>query len=544
MKTKGITMRTPRTGTGGIFGRIFATVFGLIFGSIGLMMMVLAVRDSLQRLETRHWVATPCEIVESGITEEGEQYRFDAVFTYNYNGQSHIARNFTHKGGLRKERIGDAQRLLNQYAKGAGATCHVNPAAPDEALILRDLSLGGLVGPVLFMLPFVLFGYGLIFLVWRFRRPEAQSGTTSSNTKPSRAAMAFPIIFGVVFIAVGLFVTCAFFVKPFLRQQVARAWTPVEAVVEQSRVRTHSGDDSTTYSVDITYRYRIGGREYRGDRYHFRSGSSSGYEAKQRVVAAHPAGSTLRIYVNPADPFDSVIVRDMGASLYLGLLPLIFTIVGILILGFGIHVCRRVAHPPTGAATWTLRPAFRAGKPLGVLLFGLFWNGIISVFVVQCLREWQSGGRPIGTTLFMVPFVLVGAGCIVWFFIELLRLFNPRIILIPPPGPIVPSLPTMLTYRSRRRIDRVTRLTISLVGRGVERDGGDDASVRELHRIVVHEQEQPLLMQEGLFRLTLPPELMGREPDPYNPISWHLEVRGKIPRGLDIVEAYRLRPNR
>jgi hypothetical protein len=90
----------------------------------------------------------------------------------------------------------------------------------------------------------------------------------------------------------------------------------------------------------------------------------------------------------------------------------------------------------------------------------------------------------------------------------------------------------------------VTRLTISLVGRGVERDGGDDASVRELHRIVVHEQEQPLLMQEGLFRLTLPPELMGREPDPYNPISWHLEVRGKIPRGLDIVEAYRLRPNR
>lgn len=210
MKTKGITMRTPRTGTGGIFGRIFATVFGLIFGSIGLMMMVLAVRDSLQRLETRHWVATPCEIVESGITEEGEQYRFDAVFTYNYNGQSHIARNFTHKGGLRKERIGDAQRLLNQYAKGAGATCHVNPAAPDEALILRDLSLGGLVGPVLFMLPFVLFGYGLIFLVWRFRRPEAQSGTTSSNTKPSRAAMAFPIIFGVVFIAVGLFVTCAF----------------------------------------------------------------------------------------------------------------------------------------------------------------------------------------------------------------------------------------------------------------------------------------------------------------------------------------------
>ena len=530
----------PRAGTG---GRIFATVFGLIFGSIGLMMLVLSVRDSLQRLETRHWVATPCEIVASGITEDGEQYRFDAVFTYSFNGRDHTGRHFTHKGGLRKERIGDAQRLLNQYSKGTSATCYVNPTVPDEALIVRDLSVGGLVGPVLFTLPFVLFGYGLIFMVWRFNRPDQQADTTSSDAKPSRAAMAVPIIFGAVFIAVGLGVTYLLFGMPFLRQQAARAWTPVEAVVEHSRVRSHSGDDSTTYSVDIAYRYRIDGREYRGDRYHFRSGSSSGYEAKQRVVAAHPAGSTLRIYVNPADPFDSVIVRDMGATLYLGLLPLIFAVAGGLILVFGIRQGRRLGRQAPEPAAWSLRPARRAGKPLGLLAFAIFWNGIVSVGVTQCARQWQGGGRPLFVTLFLVPFVLVGAGFLAGFFAELLRLFNPRILLIPPPVPLVPGVPAAIAFRGRGRIDRLERLTVSLVGREtiVRGDRGEDGpATRECHRAVVHELDHPLLMREGSFRLTLPPELMRRTDGPDRRIAWRLEIKGRIPRWLDLAETYRL----
>ena len=58
-------------------------------------------------------------------------------------------------------------------------------------------------------------------------------------------------------------------------------------------MRSHEGDDSTTYSVDIVYRYEVGGRTYRGNRYDFLGGSSSGYEAKQRVVDAHPVGATV-----------------------------------------------------------------------------------------------------------------------------------------------------------------------------------------------------------------------------------------------------------
>ena len=58
------------------------------------------------------------------------------------------------------------------------------------------------------------------------------------------------------------------------------------------------------------------------------------------MVTAHRPGSTIRIYVNPADPNDSVIVRDMGAALYYGLLPLVFSVIGALIIALGIKVCR------------------------------------------------------------------------------------------------------------------------------------------------------------------------------------------------------------
>ncbi|MGI6497174.1 MAG: DUF3592 domain-containing protein [Kiritimatiellia bacterium] len=185
----GSTLRTSRTGTG---GRIFTTVFGLIFGTVGLVVLVLAVRSSLRQLDTRHWVATPCEIVESGITRDGERHRFDTVFTYRFNGHSYTSRRFTHEGGLREKQINDAQRLLSQYPQGTSTTCYVNPAAPDEALIRRDLSVGGMIVPILLALPFVLSGYGLIFFVWRRSRPEPPASDFSGG-KPSRGTMAASI---------------------------------------------------------------------------------------------------------------------------------------------------------------------------------------------------------------------------------------------------------------------------------------------------------------------------------------------------------------
>jgi len=261
------------------------------------------------------------------------------------------------------------------------------------------------------------------------------------------------------------------------------------------------------------------------------------------VVAAHPPGSPVRVHVNPADPFDSVVVRDMGASLCLGLLPLVFAVAGGLILVFGIRQGRRLGRPAPEPAVWILRPPRRALKPLGLLAIALFWNGIVSVFVTECAGQWLSGRRPIFMTLFLVPFVAIGLGIVAGFIADLLRLFNPRILLIPPPGPLVPGVPAVIAFRGRGRIDRLERLTVSLVGRetAVRGDRDEDGpATRECHRAVVYELDQPLLMREGSFRLTLPPEIMRRTDGPDRRIAWCLEVKGRIPRRLDLAEICRL----
>lgn len=49
-------------------------------------------------------------------------------------------------------------------------------------------------------------------------------------------------------------------------------------------------------------------------------------------------------------------------------------------------------------------------------------------------------------------------------------------------------------------------------------------------------------MQQGYFRLTLPPDLVKRVAGAENRIAWSLEIKGGIPHWPDLVETYRLVP--
>lgn len=68
-----------------------------------------------------------------------------------------------------------------------------------------------------------------------------------------------------------------FFLIPVLKIDEAKEWPETSCVVISSQVMSHSDSDGTTYSVDISYSYEVGGREYKSNRYGFMMGSSSGY---------------------------------------------------------------------------------------------------------------------------------------------------------------------------------------------------------------------------------------------------------------------------
>ena len=139
--------------------------------------------------------------------------------------------------------------------------------------------------------------------------------------------------------------------RPALQVFSALSWSEVECEIVSSQVRSHSGDDSVTYSVDVLYRYEFGGREYRSNRYQFMGGSSSGYDRRARIVEALPAGAVTPCYVDPDEPSEAVIERGFTPDTLFGLLPLLFAIVGLAGLVFAIGVLRG-ARRDAAADSW------------------------------------------------------------------------------------------------------------------------------------------------------------------------------------------------
>jgi hypothetical protein len=131
------------------------------------------------------------------------------------------------------------------------------------------------------------------------------------------------VAFLSVFLLVGLGVSL-FFVTPALKVLEARSWPAVPCTILSSEVGSHQGEDSTTYSVDVSYAYTVQGREHKSDRYRFLGGSSGGRQAKERIVRRLPPLTRTVCYVNPDDPSDAVLNRDFGAEYAAGLVPLVF----------------------------------------------------------------------------------------------------------------------------------------------------------------------------------------------------------------------------
>jgi len=85
-------------------------------------------------------------------------------------------------------------------------------------------------------------------------------------------------------------------------------------VVQPHRLGRH-------YDVDIRYHYEVNRRSFEGTR--FRCIRVTSLSSAQNVVAAHPVGSTTKVFYNPKDPRDSVLSAGIEQSDLYGLLFLI-----------------------------------------------------------------------------------------------------------------------------------------------------------------------------------------------------------------------------
>ena len=574
------TRSKPHTTTArpaGVAGRLGASLFFAAWLIIPTIILGAVVRQGWSTVRTWSWTPAECTILESGVGEAGSD--LDYVFTVRYQyavpGASAVEApprvGTVFSPGYRgDDDYAPAQRLVLRYPPGSRATCYVNPDDPGDAVLRRGSAWVLAVTP--FPLLFVAIGVGGLYFTWRAAaapKPTEAGPISAGAGRPGIAAgqgPAFLVVFFSIFLLVGL-VVLYFFGSKAAGAMSARSWGAVPARVVSSGVRTHSGED-TTYSVNVLYAYTVGGREYRANRYHFMGGSGGGYEGKRDIVGQYPPGRTFTAYVNPADPTDAVIERGPTADMWLLLLPLVFAAVG----GVGVFYSARAglrargSRPPAPIASAgtggdfsgrysaparparpgsaTLKPTQSvAARVLGLTVFAVFWNGIISVFLYHVVKSWSSGRGEACMTVFLVPFVLVGVGVLFAAAHAFLALFNPRCALTLDPAE--PSLGEMAEVRwtFTGRYDRIGRLVIRVKAReeATYRQGTNTTTDKnEFLTIDLVDTTRAVDFHAGKARFTVPADTMHSFNASNNRVVWHLAVHAHIAGRPDVKEEYPL----
>jgi hypothetical protein len=361
--------------------------------------------------------------------------------------------------------------------------------------------------------------------------------------------VAFFGLFFLVGLSVFYFVT----VRPVMLYAAARSWQETACTVLSSEVGSHPGSDSTTYSVDVVYSYSFEGQEYQARRYGFLGGSSSGREGKEEIVARYPAGARVACWIDPSHPDQAVLNREPSAEWLVGLIPLVFLLVG----GGGIwgvlHRSQRIKDTAPGlpmapaeivTGPLELKPAVTPWATFfGLTFITLFWDGIVSVFVYQAVKMWRAGS-PVGCmSLFLLPFVLIGLVLIFTTLRQLLVLFNPRLHLTLTPGNLTAGASGYLQWSFGSGGGGVRRLTIVLEG-WEETQEGQGRNVR-IDRAVFTTQtlldtRQELEIPGGSTSFTVPAN--SRSSSPGSPcIRWALKTHCDIAGWPDSDDEYPVR---
>ena len=413
---------------------------------------------------------------------------------------------------------------------------------------------------------FIAVGFGGLYGVW-FGKQKDKSKAPKAPYGNKQLKKVGPVLFGMIFVLVGMGVFCWLSVRPYIKTQRAKSWIEMPCIILSASVGMHEGDDSTTYSIDIIYQYTFEGMDYTCDDYNFIGGSSSGYDGKKEVVDRYLTMTAPVCYVNPDKPSEAVLQRNLTAGNAYGLFGLIFVFGGLAII---VGALKKKNH---GGPDWL--PAIKTnkefrdneytftqqtfdpkqesidlkpnrsqfGKFTFAIFFCLFWNGIVSIFLYQVYNGFKSGHPEWCLTLFMIPFVLVGVGSIGFIIYQFLALFNPRYTLTLRPGQLYPGTAGVITWNVRGQVNRIGTLTIKLLGKeqATYHEGTDThTSNNTFFEMELFKTLDTPDIAVGQIGFAIPEETMHSFEAENNKIIWCINFHGDIAHWPDIKHYYKI----
>ncbi|MCX6873827.1 MAG: DUF3592 domain-containing protein [Verrucomicrobia bacterium] len=240
----------------------------------------------------------------------------------------------------------------------------------------------------------------------------------ATPTKPPRIHSGFFVLFGLAFLAPGLFTAWLFFAG-FAKWWEARQWVEVPCWIESAELRVSHGK-SSSYQATASYRYIYQDRTWHSDRVGFSTGADNIGSFQQRAhrelmqyIAPKQTGAEqepsrsgtqpFRCYVNPSQPAEAVLYRDLRWEMqaFMAIFALTFPAVGAGVVCGGLAGIRQerakrqlaASHP---AEPWLWKPAWNTG-PIAERSGGLrmalaaytAWAGMIVFSLLG--GTWLSG---------------------------------------------------------------------------------------------------------------------------------------------------------
>jgi hypothetical protein len=338
---------------------VFCLVIGLLAGSvIGPFFIWPVVRANFA------YVANVCTVLDKRLDEsmgdEGPTYRPEFLIEYEVAGQKY--RTWTYKA-FKFYSSGKAgkQEVLDGFVVGKQYPCWYDPADPNQAVLVRDFQWLEVI-LALVPLPFLGVGIGgLIYVRKKAREAKGRADASSANEPMSEAAQPYLAGKGrgAHRIVIGFFVL---FTVTFFGLIA---------------LKTPHGLLTLCMFAEFLVLIVILTRKFRD---------------LPASAAAKPALPLGGFPVPPASDWPTVPRLDSEPR-------------------------------PGQALAFHLATSTSPGCTLfGALFLACFWNGILSIFVVNTVKAHLAGQVWGWLELFLVPFVLVGLGLIGYVLLSLARL--------------------------------------------------------------------------------------------------------------------------
>ena len=371
------------------------------------------------------------------------------------------------------------------------------------------------------------------------------------------------VLFFLVFAVVGGGILWFLLVRPMTKVIAAQSWPPVPCTVVESRVDESSGDDGSTYKVLVHAAFVYDGSEHKAP-YDF-SGSvySGGYDDKAEIVARYPVGSRTTCYVNPDNPAESVISRQLSGSYFFGLFGLLFFLPGVLgmfwVLSGGLKsggsAAARTVKLDPGAPFGVVNPqgddahgaielkprATPLGKLIGLIFASLIWNGI--TWTIAWFAVIRSEEREGCVVAFLALFALIGLLLIYGMLRQFLVLFNPRPRLTLSPGSLKLGEMAYLQWRLTGATGGVRRLQVTLEGKEeVRYRRGTDThtETKPFATIPIVDSTDSYQMLSGSTSFAVPSDTLPTFASENNKVIWTIKAQLEIANWPDSDEEFEI----